>query len=379
MDVPGVPGDVVIEAMAGKVLQLQGQLSAVQAEAIQARTELTKQKKLSQQLPKSSIGIADRQGRDGRQGIASFRRGTERSRSESPNMSARMRDRVATSMAALNRKEDEREVLFVRSDDGGSIASSSPDLDAPDTASPSADSLDVAAQRIATTGPIASLASNLALGELLYTESEPPAVSVVVGEGAGLRHVLDGLDKATIVQQTLELRATINELQSRLKDAELQALQVSEEKAIRDVEFEGSARVEIESAQRQIDLLETTLEDWKSEAIKLQCENSELKKRLSSLQLDIQQSEGEGAAAGCPRASLHSPPVSSDTRDEDRKDIETLTEELESVRSLFRAKSVQLQLVTASLESLQSAGILGQTADFGADNPSLRQKGVGAT
>ena len=211
--------------------------------------------------------------------------------------------------------------------------------------------------------------------------------SVVVDGEATPKMVVDSLDRAVLAQRLASQDAVISELNSLVDDLKTNAMRADRDRLIARDATEESDRIEWERSLRKQDLLQTLLDEQKSEVKKLQQRNMELEKTLSDTHamrmvdgfIPRYHSVGNAGANSEGQSLFYedAPLMGNHTSDMGsyagaEVNFEENQKELETTKILLRERTTQLKVVMETLDSLQLAGVKpGSGSKFHAEDEYL--------
>ena len=212
------------------------------------------------------------------------------------------------------------------------------------------------------------------------------ALSLVVDGDTTPQVLLDSLNAATMAQKMLSQEALIGTLRSQLEDAQESLVRAEGVRAKEADELEGKSRIDIDIAQRRIELLQANVEEAKAAVALLSERNAEL--QAEAVDRQTAYFETNPAAAG--RRSRRSASTTSAAFEiamlsagADGGDLDTSTAddvsppgvgvdngngasrasltgedraELDRTKSLLRERTAQLRIVMETLDALQAEG-----------------------
>jgi hypothetical protein len=321
VDLPGVSAQNLMEIMSGKIITSQNDVNTAKTIAAQAQSEANKMRRNLAAVPSLQT------------------QGASRSRSESPSM--------------YSRSHISRE---------GEVDDKSTDSNP--EARPSYKSL--------LSG---SFVSGKRAGERTrrgQPEDEKGAInlsslSLVVDGETTPQVLLDSLNAATMAQSMRSQESLIESLRAQLEDAHEGILHVEEDR-LRDAdELEARNRIEIDSAHRRLELLQSSLEGTKEELAKVKERSGELEQEI----VNGQTSRFEGVHSGpvgmptnfafsLTQMATSAIDTSTCTAEVSATLIEEDRAETEHTKNLLKERTAQLKILMETLDSLQQTGVKTQ-------------------
>ena len=397
VNIPGVSPATLIELMAGQITQLESEVTKSRASTVEVTNQLrTLQRTLQQAQQRRQAQV---EGDVGSSAVAPNVAGANVATAGSAS-SARKGLGVAASSPTPQRSRSLSPTTGRRASTGGvrgldnhlrhSVSGAS--MHSGTSMRPFEDDFgDILNQSIDDDDAFAQspLRSSAHLGETNYGN-----IAIVVDGEATPKMVVDSLDRAVLAQRLVSQEATIQELNALVDDLKAQVMQADREQLIASDVTDETDRIEWERSLRKQDLLQTLLDESRSEVKKLQQRTLELEKSLSDVHashmLDgynkpygadehrhSQQHKGQDSLyfEDAPMLGNHTSDMSNYSGME--INYEENKKELESTKILLRERTTQLKVIMETLDSLQIAGVKSNSK-FNAEDEYLFNKRPGS-
>lgn len=198
-------------------------------------------------------------------------------------------------------------------------------------------------------------------------DNEP--FSITIDGEATPSKVLESLDAAMLAQKVLTLETTIDEMRQRLEEMDDEVVRAEYARLSDREDYEGVARIELESSLRRQEILQMSLDEAKNEVNAMRQKMIDMEQTATFLQT----TQIDGSSLNAVMMSNNVEDSASSVGGYQGNAVDN-REELESTKSLLKERTTQLKIIMDTLDTLQIAGVKSRAVDENSDY-NLRDNG----